>query len=615
MRSTLWSRCHRETTAWAVRANDELLAELSPAVAGSVRARRETQVALYGPTQSGKTTLVLRMLGVADDAFGEVERVLRGGRSAGNSSTAVPMRYSRSEDDRWRVGAVDGEALDEGEIVGRLRGWRQQVEEGTYASTNPVALFIPSRHFADHSPPVRVSVLDLPGSHAAARKERELVRRIAERHLPSASLILLVSRADNLGVFDPKRLGQELEQLRDWMSYPERYRLVTTHSYSSASVRERWEGGLLSGVEQVRTMMLDQFGRFEEVRGRTGFGSVPFYPLEHGASWEALRTNASLYFAWAERVQQVMLAELAEDINGSAEGGRRLDLGRTMAREIHRRHERLQSEYRAARNAWREGAARRAQECKLAAEAAELSHAKLEELRAKALALSQIADLADEVSAKLGDFDLPGEPQAEGRAVRKWLEDSADAVDQWLRSSFPDCAPPSRRRFEPLFERLDDYWFDYWPKLANGFLRDVEAGRRAIEDHRLGAVAAAQRLLRNRRVEDRRSIAKQQREVATRYSLLSQQLADCRKEFESGNKTWATTRRERLDGIVTARRDKVRADQFDDKMRRHYQLEASRVFLEVRRAARAGAPALALARLCQLRLNATVFSERCESTT
>lgn len=615
MRSTLWSRCHGETTAWAVRANEELLAELSPAVAGTVRARRETQVALYGPTQSGKTTLVLQMLGVADHAFAEVERVLRGGRSAGNSATAVPMRYSRSEDDRWCVGAVDGESLDEVGIVGRLRGWRQQVEEGTYASTDPVALFIPRRYFADHSPPVRVSVLDLPGSHAAARYERELVRRIAERHLPSASLILLVSRADNLGVFRPKELGQELEQLRDWMSYPERYRLVTTHSYSSASVRDRWDGGRLSDVEQVRAMMLAQFGSFKEAWGQRGIGSVPFYPLEHGASWEALRADASPYFAWAERVQQVLVANLAEDINGSADGGRRLDLGRTMAREIHRRHERLQSEYQAARDAWREELARLAWKCERAAEAAERSHAKLEQLRAKALALSQPADLAAEVSAKLGDPELPGEPRAESPAVRKWLEDSADAIDQWLRSSFPDCAPPSRKRFEPLFERLDDYWFDYWPKLADGFTRDLEAGRQAIKEHRLAAIAAAQRFLRNRTVEDRKSITKQQREVAARHSLESRQLADCRKELENGSEAWTTTRRERLDGVVTARRDKVRADQFDNKMRRHHQLEASRIFWEVRRAARAGASALALARLCQLRLTATVFRDRCESTT
>ena len=105
--SKRWQQLHARTREWAIEANDRWLAALSPDATGPKR-NPEAKVVLFGPTQVGKTTLLLTLLGIRDDAAEKVGTVLRGGRAHGQSSTALPMRYLRSRDDHWRLEAPDG---------------------------------------------------------------------------------------------------------------------------------------------------------------------------------------------------------------------------------------------------------------------------------------------------------------------------------------------------------------------------------------------------------------------------------------------------------------------------------------------------------------------------
>ena len=61
----------------------------------------EVRVVLYGPTQVGKTTLILRLLGLSDETTKEAQRVLRGGRGHGKSATASVTRYRLTHHDAW----------------------------------------------------------------------------------------------------------------------------------------------------------------------------------------------------------------------------------------------------------------------------------------------------------------------------------------------------------------------------------------------------------------------------------------------------------------------------------------------------------------------------------
>jgi hypothetical protein len=354
MISALWRAWHEETSAWAYRASDDLLATFDSEVTEAAETRRETTVALYGPTQVGKTTLVLRLLGIAETAFERVEAVLRGGRTAGKSSTAVPMLYARSQDEHWRIGATDSPPLDAQAVTAQLGELRAQVEAGSYHGLDPIILYFPRDTFADDDPPVRVRLLDLPGAKADAEHERKLVHKIADHYLPRVSLVLLVSTADNLGVFDPDKLKNDFDMLRDWMRHKARYRLVTTRSYTLASVREAVETGKIRNWATCWDKIFKEFLRFGEIQQKQDISGLRFYPLEHGDSWASLARNNPEYYRWAEGVQSSVLRDLAEDIASSCDAQPRLSIRQAIAKEIRHRHQTLRAEFVAMGVAWQQ---------------------------------------------------------------------------------------------------------------------------------------------------------------------------------------------------------------------------------------------------------------------
>ena len=356
--SSLWRQLHARTRAWAIEANETWLASLSRDARGGAQRNPEARVVLFGPTQVGKTTLLLTLLGIRDDAAAEVETVLRGGRVHGQSSTALPMRYLRSRDNQWRIDTADTPGLSAEAVRAHLGTVRAAVEDGRHQSTDPVTLFLPADHFAVGEPAVRVSVLDLPGIAAAAPRERLLVERIARRHLPAASLILLVGHASKLGMLDPVELGRQLEELKGWMRSRLRYRLVLTYTFDQESMERRFKD--MPDLEAVRAHFVEQIGLF-------GFPVEPtlskrLYPLDFGKSWSDQLAKPGAYRDWAAAVRAQGLHALEEDIARSCEGDTRLRISQEVGEQTVWRVEMLRQErtdaLTAARNDLRRGRAK-----------------------------------------------------------------------------------------------------------------------------------------------------------------------------------------------------------------------------------------------------------------
>ena len=90
--------------SWAAAAMDDVRGRLAPELRHVVGGgAADVSVVLYGPTQVGKTTLLLTLLGVAEQHRSVVSDILRAGRPHGQSSTSVPIRY------RWSP-VADGSA-------------------------------------------------------------------------------------------------------------------------------------------------------------------------------------------------------------------------------------------------------------------------------------------------------------------------------------------------------------------------------------------------------------------------------------------------------------------------------------------------------------------------
>jgi len=592
---------------------------------------------LFGPTQVGKTTLLLTLMGVRDASFKDVQSVLRGGRPHGRSSTAMPMRYVRSRDGEWRVGDPNGPAWSDDAVREHLSRIRLSVEDGSCQDIDPVVLHIPAGHFSDADPLVQVSVLDLPGIAAAAPNERLLVERIARRYVVAASLVLLVGAASDLGVFDPVRLGEDLEELKDWIRSPMRYRLILTYTYQQDAVRRARER--IGGLAELQSFFVEEIEKFAFPTGPSLAPRV--YPLDYGESWRVLLAGPDrAYRNWAVGLQADAMRALTEDIALSCQGEARLRVTREVREGAYVRREAIRRTWRKAVEATRRetivcrtaqennsGKRRRSQQRRID------TTARLTKFNAAAAGLPSCVHEAlasATIAVALGEGPqtlLDGKGQPIGRTVaslQEWvLRDQAklNAVVAGVTHWFGETAGlsihwrlPSFDKMERVVERLNGYSHGgYWTWLSGQFGKDcialyeaaADARRIIAEDVRTSLCSRLDRL-RQLLVQDRRRAEEHDRGVVDEGVRLQATAARIR----DGRRTVV---RELWHRRVALRHDMQRISRFEVEMEGALIVERRRIAAKIREAAAERQAALVLARLCQLRLIEDVHRRYCGS--
>lgn len=307
---------------WAYRAHQRFLDTLSPEIRahlGNGGAGRDPYVVVFGSTQVGKTTLLLELMGVAAHAQQRVGAVLRGGRAHGKSATATTMEYRRSPDTAWCLGSGP-DALrfnDDAATVSALAGLRSAMTTRRLNDSGPVVVSIPDDCFDDNGAGGGARMLDLPGDNSAEPAEAEHVRRMAERYVPYADLILLVGRADDLTFLYPEAL--ELPGIEDWQFVPNRFRIVTTYSFTPDTVRQ-FVHGLTGALDpaQFRAELLGEIDTFERPLTPEACAPERFFPLEIGDSWRGLEGSDPPFAARVAPVLRLLKSELNADIQDSA---------------------------------------------------------------------------------------------------------------------------------------------------------------------------------------------------------------------------------------------------------------------------------------------------------
>lgn len=296
-----WREWYGRRLAWARRARTDLVESLQVEEVRSIYEtapeHEATFVAVLGPSQVGKTTLLLRLLGLNPDGEAAVGRLLRGGRAAGESASATAAIYGPSGDEHFRYQEPDQTevALDEGALLERLKDLRERVEKGTFGSTDAVLIRLPRSCFREGAPS-DLHVIDLPGFGGRDRAEQAHAARLFERFLPLAPLALLVERADNLsslGYLTVPGIGE------GWLHFPERYAIVLTRALSAASVQEQVRGGTLASYDQVVGYYRAEVSRSLAATARSGgrwdaatlndrVDALGLYPVDLGQSLETL---------------------------------------------------------------------------------------------------------------------------------------------------------------------------------------------------------------------------------------------------------------------------------------------------------------------------------------
>jgi len=301
---------------WAFEAYERLFASLSSEVSSRmVSAHPEAYVVVFGRTQVGKTTLLLELMGVDGPSVDRVSTVLRGGRGKGQSATATVMEYGRSTDTCWSLQMPNQPPerhADDAGACAALGTLRQQMESQQLHLDGPVRLDIPCDCFvpvqAGHA---RVRMLDLPGDQASNPVEQRHVEHVAERYVAGADLILLVGKMDDLSFLKPG--GLLLPGIEDWQIVPERFRIVTTYSFTAGSVQASVRRQGLN-IEHIRVRLLEQletFGRLSADARQTNL----LFPLEFGQSLTRTALHDPGLVSQIEPVVDALKAELAHQIN------------------------------------------------------------------------------------------------------------------------------------------------------------------------------------------------------------------------------------------------------------------------------------------------------------
>ena len=255
-------------------------------------------VALYGPTKAGKTTLILKLLGVDESAIG---RILRGNEDPEKTGTPTAIIYSRSpDDDAWYVTGDDLSRLRIDDDLG-AKSWLDHVRkrmEGQakppFHSGRPLKIEIPRRHFRV---PTRlekqeIELIDLPGHSGGGTEEVRHAQTLYDTIAKNAALVLHVYPASNLtsaGALTQFKSGSVM--LDEWWNFPEKSRLVLTRTVTAQSVRGELEKMIQEGAsdDQLRDWLK------KHVHAELNRSGVPLresdhiFPLEYGASWEQCR--------------------------------------------------------------------------------------------------------------------------------------------------------------------------------------------------------------------------------------------------------------------------------------------------------------------------------------
>lgn len=231
-----WRKFYEQRYQWATDAYQNFLDRIDPDLQADLKRTDQVTIVVYGSTQVGKTSLILKLLRIKDDCMNEVSNPLRGGREMGKSSTIMPIRYRKSVDDQWHFRDSQGARIDVSTVEEYFRKLREAVEDGKLHQREVIDVHIPQKYFISDldQTPLDVRILDLPGIQAIDANEQSHVAKIAKQYATTADVILLVGRLDDLSFLNPERLV--LDEFKFWTSQLNRFRVVFTYAFSPVTV-------------------------------------------------------------------------------------------------------------------------------------------------------------------------------------------------------------------------------------------------------------------------------------------------------------------------------------------------------------------------------------------
>jgi len=234
---------------WAFEAKDDYLNQFTVFEDdGKKLDSKRLVISVYGPTQVGKSTLILTLLGVKNEYIAEISKFLRGKRETGESSTITVTIYQISTTNQFqiKIPKEPAQTVETPEqLEEQLASLRGKIEKGILHSVDPVIIAIP-RYMFDN-PELSLEIIDLPGIESAEQREVEYVKRCVTYWIPNSHVCLIVNAANDLTFLR----DIEMPQLMQWYDYENNYFLILTRALTPSSVKKAIREGDLETSQDV----------------------------------------------------------------------------------------------------------------------------------------------------------------------------------------------------------------------------------------------------------------------------------------------------------------------------------------------------------------------------
>lgn len=273
-------------------------------------------ITVFGKSQVGKTTLILKLSGISSEYFDIVSKTLRGGSPPGSPCSPTAIIYKQSDDNNYyysESGSEKREKADDNEMCKILKKLRANVEKGKYTNLEMVEIHIPKKYYTISENNLKITIIDLPGYGSSIKEEHAHTEKLFKKYLPLSSLRLLVENANNIVSLENINKGNR--NAVDWQYQPEVYRVVLTRSASAESATKEILKHKLFKKDDLLKFYTDIFNnKLINVPK-----DVKIYPLEYGESWKEQKKNNSKLFNICDPIFEDLLNNLRKDIIDSAD--------------------------------------------------------------------------------------------------------------------------------------------------------------------------------------------------------------------------------------------------------------------------------------------------------
>ena len=250
-------------------------------------------VVVYGPSQIGKTSLILKLIGIRDDGdcFQKVSQTLRTKEiTRGNSSTSTAILYARSDTEQYALAVEDepgkvSEKLffgNEKELEAKLIEVRSRVVKNRESARSVLHIDIPRQFFTAKTAAENLYVIDLPGVGSKTEGEAAHVQKLMRRYLPVAQVCLVVCTANTIQSLE---VQDGLEPY--WRDKPGQYIVAATKAFSLGTVKDYFKKPRQEREKSFYDFVMEKYRtETREYLGRTS--KVEVFPVELADSFQKL---------------------------------------------------------------------------------------------------------------------------------------------------------------------------------------------------------------------------------------------------------------------------------------------------------------------------------------